>query len=62
MIILTFRSPFTVLKKAEIELLVGGKPKTYSVVIKVLPTDDQERHSSRYKMLSSILSSFYWTP
>ena len=33
--------PFTVLKKADVELLVGGKPKTYSVVIKVLPTDDK---------------------
>ena len=27
--------PFTVLKKADVELKVGGKPKTYSVVIKV---------------------------
>ena len=26
---------FTVLKKADVELLVGGKSKTYSVVIKV---------------------------
>ena len=34
-------SPFTVLKKADVELMVGGKPKTYSVVIKVLPTDDK---------------------
>jgi hypothetical protein len=33
--------PFTVLKKADVELMVGGKPKTYSVVIKVLPTDDK---------------------
>jgi len=45
---ISFRSPFTVLKKAEIDLLVGGKAKVYSVVIKVLPTDDQERHTSRY--------------
>ena len=29
-------SPFTVLKKADVELLVGGKKKVYSVVIKVL--------------------------
>ena len=28
-------APFTVLKKADVELKVGGKPKTYSVVIKV---------------------------
>lgn len=35
--------PFTVLKKAEVELLIGGKPKTYAVVIKVLPTDDKVR-------------------
>ena len=35
--------PFTVLKKADVELKVGGKPKTYSVVIKVLPTDDKVR-------------------
>ena len=35
--------PFTVLKKADVELMVGGKPKTYSVVIKVLPTDDKVR-------------------
>ena len=32
--------PFRVLKKADVELKVGGKPKQYSVVIKVLPTDD----------------------
>jgi hypothetical protein len=31
--------PFTVLKKADVELLVGGKPKTYSVVIKVSKLD-----------------------
>ena len=31
--------------------MVGGKPKTYSVVIKVLPTDDHERHTSRKKFL-----------
>merc|ERR550532_3965646 len=42
-------SPFTVLKKADVELLVGGKKKVYSVVIKVLPTDDCERHTSRRK-------------
>ena len=42
-------SPFTVLKKADVELLVGGKKKVYSVVIKVLPTDDMERHTSRRK-------------
>jgi hypothetical protein len=36
--------PFTVLKKADVELMVGGKPKTYSVVIKVLPTDDKVSH------------------
>ena len=42
-------SPFTVLKKADVELLVGGKKKVYSVVIKVLPTDDVERHTSRRK-------------
>ena len=42
-------SPFTVLKKADVELLVGGKKKIYSVVIKVLPTDDCERHTSRRK-------------
>ena len=42
-------SPFTVLKKADVELLVGGKKKMYSVVIKVLPTDDCERHTSRRK-------------
>ena len=29
-------APFTVLKKADVELKVGGKPKTYSVVIKVI--------------------------
>ena len=28
-------APFTVLKKADVELKVGGKQKTYSVVIKV---------------------------
>ena len=28
-------APFTVLKKADVELKVGGKSKTYSVVIKV---------------------------
>jgi hypothetical protein len=38
-------TPFTVLKKAEVELLVGGKPVTYAVVIKVLPTDDKVRQS-----------------
>jgi hypothetical protein len=32
--------PFRVLKKADVEMTVGGKPKQYSVVIKVLPTDD----------------------
>ena len=42
-------SPFTVLKKADVELMVGGKKKIYSVVIKVLPTDDCERHTSRRK-------------
>ena len=42
---------FTVLKKADVDLMVGGKPKTYSVVIKVLPTDDHERHTSRKKFL-----------
>ena len=42
-------TPFTVLKKADVDLLVGGKPKLYSVVIKVLPTDDVERHTSRRK-------------
>lgn len=42
-------SPFTVLKKADVELLVGGEKKVYSVVIKVLPTDDMERHTSRRK-------------
>jgi hypothetical protein len=42
-------SPFTVLKKADVELMVGGKAKVYSVVIKVLPTDDVERHTSRRK-------------
>ena len=41
--------PFTVLKKADVNMLVGGKPKLYSVVIKVLPTDDVERHTSRRK-------------
>ena len=43
--------PFRVLKKADVELKVGGKPKQYSVVIKVLPTDDPgeplESHNSR---------------
>ena len=39
------------LKKADVDLMVGGKPKTYSVVIKVLPTDDHERHTSRKKFL-----------
>jgi len=47
------RPPFTVLKKAEVDLLVGGKAKSYSVVIKVLPTDDQERHSSRWESQTS---------
>ena len=42
-------TPFTVLKKADVDLVVGGKPKLYSVVIKVLPTDDVERHTSRRK-------------
>ncbi len=42
-------SPFSVLKKADVELKVGGKTKIYSVVIKVLPTDDVERHTSRRK-------------
>lgn len=37
------------LKRADVELKVGGKPKKYSVVIKVLPTDDPERHTSRRK-------------
>ena len=32
-------APFTVLKKADVELKVGGKPKTYSVVIKVNKLD-----------------------
>ena len=32
-------SPFTVLKKADVELLVGGKKKVYSVVIKVFIED-----------------------
>ena len=44
-------SSFTVLKKADVDLKVGGKAKTYSVVIKVLPTDDHERHTSRRKFM-----------
>ncbi|CAB4065965.1 unnamed protein product [Lepeophtheirus salmonis] len=40
---------FTVLKRATVNLLVQGKPKTYSVVIKVLPTDDSERYTTRSK-------------
>lgn len=44
-----FTPPFTVLKKADVELKVGGKAKTISVVIKVLPTDDVERHTCRRK-------------
>ena len=41
--------PFRVLKKADVDMKVGGKAKKYSVVIKVLPTDDPERHTSRRK-------------
>ena len=40
---------FRVLKKADVALQVGGKPKRYSVIIKVLPTDDPERHTDRAK-------------
>ena len=47
--------PFTVLKKAEVELLVGGKPVTYAVVIKVLPTDDKVRQSSNVYFFDSII-------
>ena len=35
--------PFRVLKKADVEMKVGGTLKQYSVVIKVLPTDDPGR-------------------
>ena len=35
-------APFTVLKKADVELKVGGKPKTYSVVIKVSTLNYQD--------------------
>lgn len=31
------------------ELKVGGKSKHYSVIIKVLPTDDPERHTDVVK-------------
>lgn len=41
--------PFRVLKRADVDLKVGGKPKKYSVVIKVLPTDDPERHTNGRK-------------
>lgn len=40
---------FRVLKKAEVDLKVNGKPKQYSVIIKVLPTDDPSRHCDRRK-------------
>ncbi len=40
---------FRVLKRADVKLKAGGKDKEYSVVIKVLPTDDSERHSDRRK-------------
>ena len=40
---------FRVLKKADVDLKVGGKPKQYSVIIKVLPTDDPERHTDQTK-------------
>lgn len=41
--------PFRVLKRADVDLKVGGKSKKYSVVIKVLPTDDPERHTNGRK-------------
>ena len=44
---------FRVLKKADVDLKVGGKPKQYSVVIKVLPTDDPGQSETQAHMLQS---------
>ena len=42
-------APFTVLKKADVELKVGGKSKTYSVVIKV---SNRNKRLLKYKLYS----------
>ncbi len=45
---------FRVLKRADVKLKVAGKEKEYSVVIKVIPTDDPERHTDQ-KKFSAVL-------
>jgi len=38
-----------ILKRVKVELMVGNEEKFYSLVVKVLPTEDSERHSVRQK-------------
>ena len=52
-------APFTVLKKADVELKVGGKPKTYSVVIKVSTVNCKKYLIARKVIISSLKVNVY---
>lgn len=45
----TIRESLAVLRQVEVELEVGGNLKQLSLILKVLPTDDEERYLTPHK-------------